>query len=166
MLFEHHCSCDIFFQYRWYSSAPVFNCQHQRNVILLCTYNAFFRVCLCRPSFLHWHVQAIEPPALSASTYLWWGRTWNMQTPLETLGSGSTVVFELRDVQVRAGGLVGNIVFLILSVVDVYPRERTPLPLATPSQHHHQIREHRCLEQDGWHAPPKSPPPHPCCTSS
>lgn len=46
------------------------------------------------------HLQAIKPPALSTSTYVWWGRTWHMQTPLETLGSGSTMVFELRDVQV------------------------------------------------------------------
>lgn len=38
---------------------------------------------------------------MKSSKYLWWGRSWHMQTPLETLGSGSFMVFELRDLQVR-----------------------------------------------------------------
>ena len=45
--------------------------------------------------------QDIDSPAFKNSNGLWWGRTWHMQTPLETLGSGSTMVFELRDGQVK-----------------------------------------------------------------
>lgn len=29
--------------------------------------------------------------------YLWWAHTWHMQTPLETLGAGSFVAFELKE---------------------------------------------------------------------
>eukprot|EP00752_Nemacystus_decipiens_P004997 g4543.t3 len=43
--------------------------------------------------------QNIDSPAFQTSSGLWWGRTWHMQTPLETLGSGSSMVFELRDGQ-------------------------------------------------------------------
>ncbi|CAM9491761.1 unnamed protein product [Scytosiphon promiscuus] len=43
--------------------------------------------------------QEFEAPAMKSSSYLWWGRSWHMQTPLETLGSGTFVVFELRDLQ-------------------------------------------------------------------
>lgn len=53
--------------------------------------------------------QDIDCPALKTSKSLWWGRTWHMQTPLETLGSSSTMVFELRDLQVGGGGVPGNI---------------------------------------------------------
>ncbi|CAM9893951.1 unnamed protein product [Ectocarpus fasciculatus] len=43
--------------------------------------------------------QEFDSPTLFSSMYLWWGRTWHMQTPLETLGPGSSMVFELRDIQ-------------------------------------------------------------------
>ncbi|CAN0006552.1 unnamed protein product, partial [Ectocarpus sp. 6 AP-2014] len=43
--------------------------------------------------------QELDSPTLFSSMYLWWGRTWHMQTPLETLGPGSSMVFELRDIQ-------------------------------------------------------------------
>eukprot|EP00903_Cladosiphon_okamuranus_P008594 g8243.t1 len=43
--------------------------------------------------------QDIDSPEIKTASELWWGRTWHMQTPLETLGSGSTMVFELRVVQ-------------------------------------------------------------------
>jgi hypothetical protein len=36
-------------------------------------------------------------PCVTRPNYLWWAQTWHMQTPLETLGAGSTVLFELRD---------------------------------------------------------------------
>ncbi|CAM9455312.1 unnamed protein product [Phaeothamnion confervicola] len=36
-------------------------------------------------------------PAITRPNYLWWAHTWHMQTPLETLGKNSFVVFELRD---------------------------------------------------------------------
>jgi len=47
--------------------------------------------------------QNVLSPEIKYSSKLWWGRTWHMQTPLETLGPGSTMVFELRDIQVKAG---------------------------------------------------------------
>lgn len=34
------------------------------------------------------------------TNYFWWAQTWHMRTPLETLGPGSMVIFELRDLQV------------------------------------------------------------------
>ena len=36
-------------------------------------------------------------PAFSRSSYLWWGWTWHMQTPIEHLSPGSFAVFELRE---------------------------------------------------------------------
>lgn len=36
-------------------------------------------------------------PAMASRDHLWWAHTWHMQTPLETLGAGSFVSFELKE---------------------------------------------------------------------
>ncbi|CAM9430236.1 unnamed protein product, partial [Discosporangium mesarthrocarpum] len=41
--------------------------------------------------------QDIVLPSIVRPNYLWWARMWHMQTPLETLGQGSFVTFELKD---------------------------------------------------------------------
>jgi Cytoskeletal adhesion/PH domain/Ankyrin repeats (3 copies) len=41
--------------------------------------------------------QDLVLPSLTRPNYLWWAHTWHMQTPLETLGPNSVVIFELRD---------------------------------------------------------------------
>lgn len=46
-------------------------------------------------SYLGRGKQDIVVPILTGSDYLWWAHSWHMQTPLETLGAGSIVVFEL-----------------------------------------------------------------------
>ena len=42
------------------------------------------------------HGQDMTLPITVGGDYLWWAQTWHMQTPLETLGAGSFVAFELR----------------------------------------------------------------------
>mmetsp|Transcript_16662 Transcript_16662/g.23589 ORF Transcript_16662/g.23589 Transcript_16662/m.23589 type:complete len:1681 (+) Transcript_16662:67-5109(+) len=42
--------------------------------------------------------QDIPTASLIRPGYFWWGKTWHMQTPLETIGEGSYVIFELKDV--------------------------------------------------------------------
>lgn len=42
----------------------------------------------------------VTSPVLALMNYFWWAQTWHMRTPLETLGPGSMIVFELRDLQV------------------------------------------------------------------
>ncbi|CAN0165875.1 unnamed protein product, partial [Laminaria digitata] len=41
--------------------------------------------------------QDMALPITVGGDYLWWAQTWHMQTPLETLGAGSFVAFELRE---------------------------------------------------------------------
>ena len=41
--------------------------------------------------------QDMTRPITVGGDYLWWAQTWHMQTPLETLGAGSFVAFELRE---------------------------------------------------------------------
>ena len=45
--------------------------------------------------------QDVTVPIMTNPEYLWWAHTWHMQTPLETLGAGSFVAFELKE-KVRA----------------------------------------------------------------
>lgn len=44
-------------------------------------------------------------PIMTSPEYLWWAHTWHMQTPLETLGAGSFVAFELKE-KVEPDGVV------------------------------------------------------------
>ncbi|CAM9114978.1 unnamed protein product, partial [Pylaiella littoralis] len=41
--------------------------------------------------------QDVTVPVMTSPEYLWWAHTWHMQTPLETLGVGSFVSFELKE---------------------------------------------------------------------
>eukprot|EP00903_Cladosiphon_okamuranus_P008596 g8244.t1 len=41
--------------------------------------------------------QDVTVPIMTSPEYLWWAHTWHMQTPLETLGAGSFVAFELKE---------------------------------------------------------------------
>ena len=82
--------------------------------------------------------QDIASPEIKYSSKLWWGRTWHMQTPLETLGPGSTMVFELRDVQASRRGIpVCQI--LISQVPD--PPVRTLLPRRAVIEHFFLFRK-------------------------
>lgn len=42
-------------------------------------------------------LQDVTVPIMTSPEYLWWAHTWHMQTPLETLGAGSFVAFELKE---------------------------------------------------------------------
>lgn len=41
--------------------------------------------------------QDVTVPIITTPEYLWWAQTWHMQTPLETLGAGSFIAFELKE---------------------------------------------------------------------
>lgn len=40
--------------------------------------------------------QDIIQPVLMRPTYLWWSANWHLQNPLENMGVGSFVLFELK----------------------------------------------------------------------
>lgn len=55
------------------------------------------RVLWISPLSLHVGPQDVTVPIITTPEYLWWAHTWHMQTPLETLGAGSFVAFELKE---------------------------------------------------------------------
>ncbi|CAM9346845.1 unnamed protein product [Choristocarpus tenellus] len=81
------------------------------------------------------------------SNHLWWAKTWNMQTPLETLEAGSLVVVELKangesgHAETIAWGpfaLDQDVINTRSELLMMYLPPTDPLVLSSNQQHQHQ----------------------------
>lgn len=49
--------------------------------------------------------QDVTAPVVTRPAYLWWASNWHMQNPMENIGKGCVVIFELKNQNVKTGQL-------------------------------------------------------------